>query len=166
MNAVSNTSTDFIQENAGGSDSDTNTEETPEYYQPISAGGVDDEDLSDQDSDDDRDPNFHPLSNGYVENGISALDLSDEEQDEHEHEEEEIMREASDSAMIRAFREDESRRNAPLPAENAVRVLEAMRGISFVGSAPDWANRVPEDRWIDQVRRLRRPLPSTTIVQD
>lgn len=136
----------------------------PEYYQPISAGGVDDEDLSDQNSDDDRDSNFHRLPNGYVENGISSLDLSDEEEDEDE--EEERIREASDSAMIRAFREDESRRNAPLPAENAVRVLEAMRGISFVGSAPDWADRVPEDRLIDQVRRLRRSLPPTTTIQD
>ncbi|PPD66692.1 hypothetical protein GOBAR_DD36426 [Gossypium barbadense] len=64
----------------------------------------------------------------------------------------------------RAFREDERRRNAPLTAENAMRVREAMRGVAFAGLTPDWANQIPEDRWIDQLRRLRQPQrPSSTV---
>lgn len=156
-------------ENASGSDSDTNTGESPEYYHPISAIGEDDdddEDFSDQNSDDyhHQNPNFHPLPNGYahcVENGVSSLDLTDDEEEEKE-EEEERMREASDSAIRRAFREDESRRNAPLPPENATRVMEAMRGISFGGFTPNWTDQVPEDRWINELGRLRRSPSSTT----
>ncbi|KAL0378679.1 UNVERIFIED_CONTAM: hypothetical protein Sradi_3173400 [Sesamum radiatum] len=53
-------------------------------------------------------------------------------------------------AIERSFREDERRRNAPLTAENAVRLMEAMRGISLGGGAPDWAGQVPEDQWIDR----------------
>lgn len=76
------------------------------------------------------------------------------------------MREVSDTAIRRAFREDESRRNAPLTAENAMRVREAMRGVSFAGLAPDWAHQVPEDQWIDRLRRLRQPQPQPAPVQN
>ncbi|KAK1286110.1 hypothetical protein QJS10_CPB20g00224 [Acorus calamus] len=48
-----------------------------------------------------------------------------------------------------------SRRNAPLTAENASRIVDAMRGVSFGGIAPDWVDRMPEDRLIDRLRRLR-----------
>ncbi|KAK3015675.1 hypothetical protein RJ639_007512, partial [Escallonia herrerae] len=145
---------------SGGSDTDTNPDESPEYYQPISAGGEGDGNLSDRSSHDDRDSDFHGLPNGHAENGISALDLSDG--DGEEEEEEFRTREAADTAVLRAFSADESRRNAPLAPENAARVMEAMRGISFGGVAPDWAERVPEDRWLDQVRRLRRQPASAT----
>lgn len=93
-------------------------------------------------------------------NGMSSLDLN--ENTEHsksssEGEEEEMpTREASDSEILRAFREDENRRNAPLTPENATRIREAMRGISFGGATPDWVGQVPEDGWIDQLRRLRQ----------
>ena len=93
---------------------------------------------------------------------MSSLDLSDDEEREinGEEEDEVRVREAADSAIRRAFREDERRRNAPLEPETATRVMEVMRGVSFSGLAPDWADRVPEDQWIDQLRRLRR-TPTT-----
>ncbi|XP_057954256.1 nuclear polyadenylated RNA-binding protein 3 [Malania oleifera] len=162
---------DLLQDqNAGGSDSDSNTDESPEFYEPISVIDVDDDD-DDEDSDrvnSDEDhqhlaSNFHTFPNGYArgaENRISALDLNDGEE---EDEEEERMREASDSAIRRAFREDESRRNAPLTPENAERVREAMRGVVFpVELCPEWARQVPEDRWVDRLRRLRQPPHSAT----
>nr|GMD15747.1 uncharacterized protein LOC109173699 [Ipomoea batatas] len=127
MNAVSNTPPEFNQVNAGESDSDTNSDESPEYYQPISSADGDDEDeeFSDQHSnlsDGDRDP----------------------------------------SAIRRAFRDDDSRRSAPLTAENTMRVMEAMRGVSFGGVAPDWAGRVPESQWIQQLRTIRQSSVTTT----
>ncbi|KAL7589616.1 uncharacterized protein LOC111881782 [Lactuca sativa] len=160
MNAVSNSERNFNEENAGGSDTDTIPDESPEYYEPISSSAIEDDDSSDQNSDTDHELNFHRLPNGEarcVQNGINSLDLSDEDDEEDEHEEEERMREA----MQRAFREDESRRRAPLTPENTTRVMEAMRGISFPGMAPDWAGRVPEDRWIDQLTGIRQPPSST-----
>lgn len=163
-------------DNRGDSDSDS-SDEIPDYYQPISSDngeGNDDENL-DSDSNS-NEPNIngyhtiHPhshssLSNGHdYQNGIRSLNLISEDQEEREseeheeeEEEEERRRAESDWAIRRAFEEDESRRNAPLPAENAVRVMEAMRGVSFSGLAPDWASRIPEDHWLDQVRRLRQP---------
>ncbi|KAL6967750.1 hypothetical protein U1Q18_033561 [Sarracenia purpurea var. burkii] len=145
----------FLLTGGGGSDSDTISDELPEYYQQVSAGG-DKEDVSDQSNSDCN-------SDEASRNGMSSLDLSDDEErktdeDEEEEEEEELTRrEASDSVIHTAFREDESRRNSPLTAETATRIKEAMRGVSFGGLAPDWADRIPEDQWIDQVRRLRRP---------
>ncbi|CAI9107066.1 OLC1v1006344C1 [Oldenlandia corymbosa var. corymbosa] len=169
MNAASNSANEFIPENAGGFGSDSD-EDTPEFYQPISAIADDDDEESnfpDSNPDDDdaneHDHRLHPfphdLPNGYslhpVENGVS-LDLTDdEEEDEDSGEEEERVRE--EESIRRAFREDDSRRNAPLPPENAVRVMEAMRGVSFGGLPPDWVDRIPEDQWIDQLRRIRRP---------
>lgn len=161
MNAVSNSQISFTGENAGGSDTDTISDDSPEYYEPISSGAIDDEDFSDQNSDNDNELNFHRLPNGDARcvHGMDSLDLSDEddEEEEKEEEEDERMREA----MQRAFREDESRRRAPLTAENATRVMEAMRGISFGGLAPDWAGQVPEDRWIDHLATIRQPPSST-----
>ncbi|XP_027335219.1 bone sialoprotein 2 [Abrus precatorius] len=145
---------DFIEENGNGSDSDANSDGSPEYYEPISA--VDDEGSSEGDDD----VEFRQLPNGFgvhdvAENGISSLDLNDQkssDEEEEEEEEEEERRQELETAM----REDENRRNAPLTAENATRVMEAMRGVSFAGVAPEWVAQVPEDRWIDQLRRLRQ----------
>ncbi|XVE58965.1 hypothetical protein DITRI_Ditri05aG0005700 [Diplodiscus trichospermus] len=172
MNAISTSQTDLIEDsnNGSGNDSDTNHDDAPEYYQPISAfdddGNEDHDDLGDQVNPDEQ-HHYPSPSNGYVnrvENGISSLHLGDVAAGEEEEQEEERMREASETAIRRAFREDESRRNAPLTAENAMRVREAMRGVSFAGLTPDWANQVPEDRWIDQLRRLRQPQrPSSTV---
>ncbi|KAJ0083787.1 hypothetical protein Patl1_31004 [Pistacia atlantica] len=77
MNA---TSTDIIHEIDDGSDSDTNTGDTPEYYQPISA--VDDSDSdSDQVSSEASDGSIHSLPNGYyvnvTENGVSRMDVNE-----------------------------------------------------------------------------------------
>ncbi|KAF8399693.1 hypothetical protein HHK36_015563 [Tetracentron sinense] len=66
-----------------------------------------------------------------------------------EGEAEERTREASDWALSRAVRDDESRRNAPLAPENAVKIMETMRGVSLGGFVSDWADRLPEDRWED-----------------
>lgn len=188
MNAISNSANDFIHEDAGGfgSDSDMNTEEDPpEYYQPISAVPDDNEDLrfsdrqnshSDEEEEDERDRQLNslrnPVPNGYllhcVENGVVSLDLSVEDGDvseeEEEEEEEERSREESEVAMRRPFRDDESRRNAHLTPENTVRVLEAMRGVSFGGLAPDWVVQIPEDQWIDRLRRIRQTTPATSTV--
>ncbi|KAL8525796.1 hypothetical protein ACS0TY_015150 [Phlomoides rotata] len=151
-----NASTTSAEDNGVcGSDSESGSDDSSDYYHPISTadGGGGEEEEGGNFSDHDPNPNFHNLLNGWVENGVSALDLSD---DEDEAKEEEEVTE-SERAIERAFREDERRRSAPLPADNAVRVMSAMRQISFGGMAPDWAGQVPEDQWIDRLRRLGRP---------
>ncbi|GMP61262.1 hypothetical protein CsSME_00023795 [Camellia sinensis var. sinensis] len=81
---------------------------------------------SDGDSDDDS--VFPHLANSYtnpVEIGVSSIDLSDDEDTKsNEEDDDERMREITDSAIWRAFREDESRQNTPLTAETATRVME------------------------------------------
>ncbi|KAE9598649.1 hypothetical protein Lal_00022531 [Lupinus albus] len=151
-------SIDIVQENGNGSDSDTNSDESQEYYQPISA--VDD---GDGNSDGEHGDEFNQLPNGYcvhdgAENGISYLDLNDsvEHKSDDEEEGEDEEERTRDASIRRAFREDENRRSAPLTVENATRVMEAMRGVSFCGVAPDWVAEFPEDRWIDQLHRLRQ----------
>ncbi|KHG28742.1 hypothetical protein F383_13965 [Gossypium arboreum] len=176
MNAISTSHIDLIQENnnGSGSDSDTSHDDAPEYYQPISAVDDDDDDDDDEDRESfddqvnsDEEHHHRNLTSGYVnrvENGISSLHVGSVATEQEEEEEEERRREASDTAIRRAFREEERRRNAPLTAENAMRVREAMRGVAFAGLTPDWANQIPEDRWIDQLRRLRQPQrPSRTV---
>lgn len=153
---------DAAVENHSGSDSDTNIDEddAAEYYQPVSA--VDSEDEEQQLENDAVVSHSQMLPNGVIVNpaqrGMSSLQLNDDVEGNHysDDEEESETVEGSDSEITRAFREDESRRNAPLTPENATRVMEAMRGISFAGVAPDWAGRVPEDNWIDRLRRLRQ----------
>ncbi|KAG5567058.1 hypothetical protein RHGRI_002581 [Rhododendron griersonianum] len=82
------------------------------------------------DSDHD-DSGFHRLANGYAQdlgNEICSIDLSDAEEEGQNNEGEGGEEEAaSESEIVRAFREDESRRNAPLPPEAAARVVEAMQ---------------------------------------
>ena len=95
---------------------------------------------------------------GVTENGISSLDLNDVVEKSSSDEEDEDER--STEEVDRAGMEDENHRNAPLTEENATRVMEAMRGVSFAGVVPDWAARDPDDNWIDQLRRLRR-TPNT-----
>ncbi|KAL2899272.1 E3 ubiquitin-protein ligase MGRN1 [Bienertia sinuspersici] len=167
MNATSISRDDLIADNVGDSDSDTNSDEISDYYQPISSieGG------------EDPDANNPMISNGFLhhaeiqhnsiinghdysaENGLRSLDLSedDEERESEEDEEDERRRVEMESAMWKAFEEDESRRNAPLSTDNATRVMEAMRGISFSGSTPDWVHHVPEDNWVDRLQRIRQP---------
>ncbi|CAL5397745.1 unnamed protein product [Camellia sinensis] len=81
---------------------------------------------SDGDSDDDS--VFPHLANGYtnpIEIGVSLIDLSnDEDTKSNEEDDDERMREVTDSATWRAFREDESRQNTPLTAETTTRVME------------------------------------------
>lgn len=148
----------FLADIADESDSESSSGES-DYYEPISA--IDDEDSGEARSENETytsDSHLHHLPNGCrVENAVSSLSLNDDvERRCSDEEEEERMREASDSAIRMAIREDETRRNAPLSPDNATRIMDAMRGISFGGSAPDWTRIVTEDRWIDQLRRLRQ----------
>lgn len=157
-----------------GSDSDSNPDDSLDYYQPISTA----DNSGGEDSDNDGggggefsvefpNSNFHQLPNGWIQNGVSSLDISDGDDgdgDDEEDKEEEAVE--SESAIDRAYREDETRRNAPLPAENAVRVMEAMRRISFGGGAPDWAGQISEDQWIDRLRGLRPPSSSASATID
>ncbi|CAL1368705.1 unnamed protein product [Linum trigynum] len=160
--------------NHAGSDSDTSIDEVPEYYQPISHADENDEEEEDESADHaNHAPNSGILENGHcfaheAQSWISSLHLNGvktDEDDENQVVEEEgememVVAESSNSSVVQAFREDENRRNAPLTPENATRVMEAMRGISFVGSAPDWAGEIPETQWIDRLRRIRQmPQP-------
>lgn len=137
-------------ENGNGSDSDPNSDDAPEYYQPISA--VDD----DGSSDDKHDGELRHVPNGFAvhvvaKNGISSLDLNDiaEKSSSEEEEQEEEEEERSREDFERALREEENR-------HNATRVMDAMCRVSFAGVVPNWAARDPDDRWVDQLRRLRQ----------
>ncbi|TQD97018.1 hypothetical protein C1H46_017330 [Malus baccata] len=172
MNATAPPDVIQVTDYQNGSDSDTNIDDddgdaaAAEFYQPVSA--IDSEDDEDQIGNNAVPIHSQLHSNGVtvdqVDRGISSLQLndgvgrndrlnssSDDEAEEEEVEEEEV---ASDSEIIRAFREDENRRNAPLTAENATRVREAMRGISFAGAPPHWAGLIPENNWMDRLRGL------------
>ncbi|CAL5430306.1 unnamed protein product [Camellia sinensis] len=84
--------------------------------------------IQNSDGDSDDDSVFPHLANGYanpVEIGVSSIDLSnDKDTKSNEEDDDERMREVTDSAIRRAFREDESRRNAQLTVETATRVME------------------------------------------
>ncbi|XP_028057647.1 uncharacterized protein LOC114261571 [Camellia sinensis] len=73
------------------------------------------------DGDLENDSVFLHLANGYanpVEIGVFSIDLSDDEDTKsNEKDDDERMFEVIDSTKQRAFREDESRQNAPLTAE-------------------------------------------------
>ncbi|GMP32088.1 hypothetical protein CsSME_00006005 [Camellia sinensis var. sinensis] len=88
----------------------------------------DDDSEDDSNGDSDDDSVFPHLANDYansVEMGVSLINLSDDEDTKsNEEDDDERMREVNDSAIRRVFREDESRRNAPLTAEMATRVIE------------------------------------------
>ncbi|EOA37784.1 hypothetical protein CARUB_v10012654mg, partial [Capsella rubella] len=146
--------------NNAGSDSDSNSVDDPQdYYEPISAVDLDTANDDGSDVEDSYNPiggdGFsHGISNGHcmipeTEEGISSISINGDAESEEEAEME------TESEIRRAFEEDERRRRSPLMEENTVRVMEAMRAISFPGMAPDWASDVNEDRWIDQLRRLR-----------
>ncbi|KAF8079892.1 hypothetical protein N665_0994s0017 [Sinapis alba] len=152
-----------MEENNAGSDSDSNSvEESQDYYEPISAvdldGGGDNDDEGGED-------NYFPiigdgfsngLSNGHcmipeAVDGISSVSINEHAEAKSDDTEEDVTV-TPDLEIRTAFEEDERRRRSPLLVENAARVMEAMRAISFPGTAPDWAS---EDRWVDQLRRLR-----------
>lgn len=164
------------------SDSDANSEVAADDYQPISASEDQDSDTDTETPIESngpdttahsgeyhppllQNPNFRNPSNGFyqAENGISGLDLNSNgdfngcDETDDEEQEEEMLREAAEQAISRAFTEDERRRNAPLTPENASRIVDVMRGVSFRGFTPDWADRVPEEQWVDRLRRLREP---------
>ncbi|KAL6506446.1 hypothetical protein OROGR_024627 [Orobanche gracilis] len=159
MNAVATSAAD--DNGTCESDSDSNSDDFPENYQPISTfdngGGSEDEDGEGDSSDPDPVRNFH-----HLPNGLSSLELNNDDHgdEEEEEEKEEIAVTESERAIELAFREDERRRNAPLTAENAARVMEVMRQVSIGGGGPDWVVQVSEDQWIDRLRRLRQQSSS------
>ncbi|XP_028090559.1 uncharacterized protein LOC114290782 [Camellia sinensis] len=89
---------------------------------------------SDGDSDDNSDGDsnndsvFPHLANGYanpVEIGVFSIDLSDDEDTKsNKEDDDERMREVTDLAIQKAFREDESCQNAPLTTETTTRVMD------------------------------------------
>ncbi|CAH8354454.1 unnamed protein product [Eruca vesicaria subsp. sativa] len=149
------------------SDSDSNSveESQEDYYEPISAvdldGGNDDVEEEDSYLSINGDGVSNGLSNGHcmipeAVDGISSVSINGNAEAKSDTEEEtETVTVTPDLEIRTAFEEDERRRRSPLLVENAARVMEAMRDISFPGTAPDWASDVNEDRWIDQLRRLR-----------
>ncbi|KAG2320197.1 hypothetical protein Bca52824_013410 [Brassica carinata] len=155
-----------MEENNAGSDSDSNSvEESQDYYEPISAVDLDGGNEDDEDEEDNYLPingdgfSSNGLSNGHCTipeavDGISSISMNAEAKSDTEEEETETVT-PPDSEIRTAFDEEERRRRSPLLVENAARVMEAMRAISFPGTAPDWASDVNEDRWVDQLRRLR-----------
>uniref|UniRef100_A0A0A8XPX6 Uncharacterized protein n=1 Tax=Arundo donax TaxID=35708 RepID=A0A0A8XPX6_ARUDO len=143
-----------LPDHSTASDSDAEPEAD---YRPISGAASD----SDSDPESDAAVPHHRL--GEIGNGISALDLaSDEEEEAFEGEEDEEGDEDMSpvEAAARAFSEDERRRRAPLPAGAAARIVDAMRGVEFPGAPPPWAGSVPEDQWLDRLSSLRTGRPN------
>ncbi|XP_028054439.1 uncharacterized protein LOC114258652 [Camellia sinensis] len=85
--------------------------------------------IQNSDGDSDDDSVFPHLTNGYanpVKIRVSSIDLSDDEDTKsNEEDDDERMREVTNSAIRRAFREYKSRRNAPLTAKMTTRVMES-----------------------------------------
>ncbi|KAM1089604.1 hypothetical protein TB2_017019 [Malus domestica] len=171
MNATALPDVIQVADYHNGSDSDTNIDDDDasavEFYQPVSA--VDSEDDEDQIGNDvvliHSQLHSNDVTVNQVDGGISSLQLNDDvgrndrlnKSSDNEAEAKEVEEEvASDSEIIRAFREDENRINAPLTAKNAKRVREAMRGISFAEAPPHWAGLIPENNWMDRLRGLRQ----------
>ena len=106
----------------------------------------------DSDGDSDDDSIFPHFANGYanpVEIGVSSIDLNDDEDTKsNEENDDERMREVTDSAIRRAFREDESRQNAPLMAETTTRVMEGWGPIILY-----WTKAPNSEDWVCQGRR-------------
>lgn len=153
------------ENNSAGSDSDSNSVDEPQdYYEPISAVDLDGEHNDEEEEEDNYLPiNGDGFSNGHCTipeavDGMSSVSINghaEAKSDDTEVETETETETTPDSEIRTAFEEDERRRRSPLLVENAARVMEAMRAISFPGTAPDWASDVNEDRWVDQLRRLR-----------
>eukprot|EP01018_Ginkgo_biloba_P014520 Gb_37207 [translate_table: standard] len=98
--------------------------------------------------------NVDGLSSLHIGNGFSnGNDLAG--LDTEEEEEEERLREEAEIAIREANRADMERRNAPLHPERSSAIMNAMRGISLQGFQPDWADRIPEDQWVNQLRGSR-----------
>lgn len=135
---------------ASDSEPESNTE-----YLPITGSAASD---TDTDTDTEPDPDLashHRL--GAIGNGMSGLDLASDNEDandggEADEEEEQCPAEA---AAARALSEDERRRRAPLPADAAARIVDAMRRVAFPGAPPSWADSIPDDQWLDRLRSLR-----------
>ncbi|KAJ6385491.1 hypothetical protein OIU77_028635 [Salix suchowensis] len=150
MNATPFSPPDPLQDSNLESDTETNPDDTTEYYQPISAVDHDDSHSDQSNSDEEHhnsphlsDYHHHHLDNGHcarqAEDGISTLTLNEDVEGKGS---------SSDDDDEEEFRRRE---------ENARRVMEAMRGVSFGSFVPDWAGGVRGEQWIDELRRLRQP---------
>lgn len=78
---------------------------------------------------------------------------SDGPEKEEEAEEEERRREEAEIAIREANIADMERRRAPLNPERRAAIINAMRGITLEGFRPDWADTIPENQWVDHLRR-------------
>lgn len=85
---------------------------------------------------------------------VNENDSDGPEKDE-EAEEEERRREEAEIAIREANMADLERRRAPLNPERRAAIINAMRGITLEGFRPDWADTVPENQWVDILRRPR-----------
>lgn len=79
--------------------------------------------------------------------------------DTDEEEEEEMRSIQAEVAIREAIEADEVRRSAQLPPEQCGAIKDAMRGISLGNFRPDWADQIPEEEWMKELKRkmVRKP---------
>lgn len=83
------------------------------------------------------------LDNGDDEENMDVADDVDESERQR----------LEDATFHRAKVADEARRLAPLPPDRCQAIKKAMQTISLGGFQPEWADKVPEEQWIDRLRR-------------
>lgn len=69
----------------------------------------------------------------------------DDDERQRQHEE--------DTALVRAIEAEDARRSAPLPPDRCQAIKNAMQSISLGGFRPEWADRVPEEQWVNRLKR-------------
>ncbi|KAI5081135.1 hypothetical protein GOP47_0004318 [Adiantum capillus-veneris] len=84
--------------------------------------------------------NTHHTNPSYEEED----DVDDIVETERQHEE--------DIAVLRAKEEELACRSAPLPLERCEAIRIAMQSISLGGYRPEWADKIPEERWLHRLR--------------
>lgn len=88
----------------------------------------------------------------HSDNNLDTGD--DEEIIDVEADVDEIERQRTeDAAFHRAKEADDARRLAPLPPDRCQAIKKAMQSISLGGFQPEWADKVPEEQWINRIRR-------------
>ncbi|MCO5552417.1 hypothetical protein L7F22_005928 [Adiantum nelumboides] len=82
----------------------------------------------------------------HAHNSYGAEDnVDDIDETERQHEE--------DTAMRRVKEEEHAHRSAPLPPERCEAIKTAMESISLGGYRPEWADSIPEEQWLNRLRR-------------
>lgn len=88
----------------------------------------------------------HNLGNHDDQEVVDVEDDVDDSEKQH----------TEDLAFQRAKEADDAHRLAPLPADRCQAIKNAMQSISLGGFRPEWADRVPEEQWVNRLRR--KPL--------